>query len=52
MPSEYVFIGNKNILSRTKIYRSKLDRCNKLVLIRVNGHNFDTEQKDRLCCGS
>ncbi len=28
-----------------------LHRYNKLVLIRVNGHNFDTEQNDRLCWG-
>jgi hypothetical protein len=25
MPSMYVFVGNKNILSRTKIYGSKLE---------------------------
>ncbi len=58
MPSEYVFVGNKKILPRTKIYKSKLEhslmlhRNNKLVLIRANGHVFDTEQNNRLCCGS
>ena len=58
MHSVYVFFGNKNILLRTKIYGSKLEnnlmfqRNNKLVWTLVNGHNFDTEQNNRLCCGS
>ncbi len=57
MPSVYVFFGNKNILSITKIYGSKLEnnlmlqRNNKLVWTWVNGHNFDTEQSYHLCCG-
>ncbi len=57
MPSVYVFFGNKNILSRTKIYGSKLEnnlmlqRNNKLLWTWVNGQNFDTEQNYRLCCG-
>jgi hypothetical protein len=52
----YVFVGNKNILLRTKIYRSKLEnnlmlhRNKKLVWTLVNGHNFDTEQNYHLCC--
>ncbi len=28
-----------------------LHRNNKLVWTLVNGHNFDTEQNDHLCCG-
>ncbi len=42
IPSVYVFFGNKNILSRTKIYRSKpennlmLQKNNKLVWTWVN----------------
>ncbi len=57
MPSVYIFFWNKNILSRTKIYGSKLEnnlmllRNNKLVWTQVNRQNFDTEQNYRLCCG-
>ncbi len=57
MPSMYVSVGNKNILSRTKIYGSKLEnnlmlhRNNKLVWTWVNGHNFVTRQNYHLCCG-
>ncbi len=57
MPSMYVFVGNKNMLLRTKIYGSKLlnnlmlHRNNKLVWTWVNGHNFDTGQNGRLFCG-
>ncbi len=28
-----------------------LHRNNKLVWTGVNGHNLDTESKDRVCCG-
>ncbi len=57
MPSVFIFFGNKNILSRTKIYGSKLEdnlmlqRNNKLVWTWVNGQNFDIEQNYHLCCG-
>ncbi len=57
MPSVYIFFGNKNILSRTKIYGSKLEnslmlqRNNKMVWTWVNGQNFNTEQNYHLCCG-
>ncbi len=57
IPSVYLFFGNKNILSRTKIYRSKLEsnlmlqRNNKLVWTWVSGQNFDTKQNYHLCCG-
>jgi hypothetical protein len=53
----YIFVGNKNILARTKIYGSNiqnnlmLHRNNKMVSTGVNGHNLHIKRNDHWCCG-